>query len=88
MRLLLSTLFLEIGLVLIVTPWTTYWERNYFLQDAELLGALLNSGFVRGAVSGLGIVNMAMAIVDITRQVLGRGQARAVRGLFESRKEP
>ena len=29
-RLLLIAFFLEVGFVLIVVPWSAYWDRNYF----------------------------------------------------------
>lgn len=57
--LLLAALFLEIGLALIVLPWTSYWDRNLFVDMLPALKEALASNVLRGAVSGLGVVNLA-----------------------------
>ena len=31
-----------------MTPWMTFWERNYFAQAWPWLGALMESPYVRG----------------------------------------
>ena len=71
-RLLLVVFFLEIGLVLIVVPWSAFWDRNYFAQLAPLLGALITNNFVRGAVSGLGFINVSVGVAEIVSIVLAR----------------
>jgi hypothetical protein len=63
-RVLLIVLLLEVGLLLTVVPWSTYWDRNYFTQSLPWLRRALASNYVRGAVSGLGLVNLAAAIID------------------------
>jgi hypothetical protein len=65
MRLLLTAFFFEAGLVLVIVPWSVYWERNYFVQSLPLLQAFLTNDFVRGAVSGLGLVNMLAGLAEI-----------------------
>ena len=30
-RLLLVAYFIEVGLLLVLVPWSPFWERNYFL---------------------------------------------------------
>ena len=65
MRLVLIAFFLEVGLMLTVAPWSRYWERNYFADVIPLVGALAANNFVRGAVSGLGLVNIAVAISEL-----------------------
>ena len=64
-RVLLAACFFEIGTVLIVVPWSAFWDRNYFVQSAPLLEALITNNFVRGAVTGLGIVNLCAGFVDL-----------------------
>lgn len=49
---------LETGLVLVVAPWSTFWERNLLAEIAPLFGGVVRLGAVRGAVSGVGIVNL------------------------------
>jgi hypothetical protein len=65
MRLLLTAFFFEAGLVLVLIPWSIYWERNYFLQLLPVLEPFFTNDFVRGAVSGLGLVNFVAGVVEI-----------------------
>lgn len=65
MRLLLTAFFFEAGLVLLIMPWTTYWEQNYFVQSLPLLKTFITNDFVRGAVSGLGLVNLLAGLGEI-----------------------
>jgi hypothetical protein len=65
MRLLLTAFFVETGAVLLLAPWSEFWDRNYFAQGIPLIHAFMVNNFVRGAVSGLGIVNMAAAVAEM-----------------------
>ena len=65
MRLLLTAFFLETGAVLVLAPWSEFWDRNYFAQGLPLIHALMINNFVRGAVSGLGIVNMLAYVAEL-----------------------
>ena len=70
MALFLSALSsLLVGIVLLVAPWTVLWEGNVLLQPSSWLRGLLLSPFARGAVSGLGLVNILLAI-DEARQLV------------------
>ncbi len=64
-RLLLMTCFLEVGLVLILAPWSNYWDRNYFADSLPLLHTIVTNNFVRGAVTGVGVVNLAAALGEL-----------------------
>src|SRR5258708_30939206 len=85
-------LCLEIGLVLTVLPWVPHgwlglsdWSNNYFLLLAAHKAGygvqrFVASGWVRGAVSGIGILNLGMGIWEIinfrqTVRALNAGQA-------------
>jgi hypothetical protein len=49
-----------LGVFLAAAPWTAFWdEATYVLLPAW--GACVRSGWVRGAVSGLGLVDLAVA---------------------------
>lgn len=63
-RFLSFVYLLEAGLLLLVVPWTVFWERNYFLEGT-LAGALLTPHAVRGAISGLGLVCLAAAVAEL-----------------------
>jgi hypothetical protein len=71
-------LCLEIGIFLTVLPWwpqgmwgISDWGNNYFLLYAarktgiQGLQAVVASGWVRGAVSGVGILNLGIAFWEI-----------------------
>ena len=71
-------LCLEIGIFLTVAPWWPHgmwgisdWGNNYFLLYAARktgshgLQAVVASGWVRGAVSGVGILNLGIAFWEI-----------------------
>jgi len=57
--------FVEVGLVLLVVPWSPLWDRNYFVQVWPALEVLTRSNLVRGAISGLGVVNLWAAISEL-----------------------
>ena len=68
----------EIGLVLTVLPWVPHgwwglsdWGNNYFLLlFSRKVGfgvqRFIASGWVRGAVSGIGILNLGMGVWELT----------------------
>jgi hypothetical protein len=56
--------FIQVGMMLLVVPWTPVWTRNSLVSSSIMLHDVLNMGFVRGAVSGLGLVNLWIGISD------------------------
>lgn len=56
---------LEIGLFLLVYPWLPSWEKNYLIQLQPSFTDFLTSAQFRGAVSGLGILNLIAAVSEI-----------------------
>lgn len=71
-RLLVIAVLIELGLLLIIVPWSAYWERNYFAQLSPLVEAIVVNNYVRGAVTGLGAVNVVAALVDLATLVRRR----------------
>lgn len=55
---------LLVGLILVVAPWTTLWDANYLLQPHPFLREVVLSAFTRGAVTGLGLVNILLALQE------------------------
>jgi len=55
---------LLVGIVLVFAPWTPLWDSNWLLQAWPSLRGLLLSSFTRGAVTGLGLVNVLLALHD------------------------
>jgi len=56
---------LLVGLVLLVAPWTAVWDSNWLLQPHPVVRELLLNPFTRGAVSGLGLINIVIALHDL-----------------------
>jgi hypothetical protein len=65
-RLIFVAFFLEVGLLLIVVPWSTFWEQNYF-GAWPVVHAIVTNNFVRGGISGLGVVNLVAGFADLSR---------------------
>ena len=61
----------EVGILLLILPWTQYWEENVFLYfisgrlNAQWIQTFLTSGYMRGAVTGLGVLNILAGMRDI-----------------------
>jgi hypothetical protein len=58
---------LEIGLFLLIFPWTEYWDGNYFNGLIPQMKNYWDNLYVRGAVSGLGAANLYISFVEIFR---------------------
>jgi hypothetical protein len=58
-------LLLETGLLLILIPWSAFWDRNLFLESSSTLNALLTSNYTRGAITGLGLLNVWSALAEL-----------------------
>jgi hypothetical protein len=65
-RLLLVAYFIEAGVLLVVVPWSSFWERNYFVQAWPALEIVIRNYYVRGAVSGLGVVNVCAGLAELS----------------------
>jgi hypothetical protein len=62
-----------------VLPWSTFWEQNYFAESWAPLHAFVTNNFVRGAVSGLGIVNLAIGFSELASLFFTRGRRDMLR---------
>jgi hypothetical protein len=71
-RLALIALFLEIGFLLVVVPWSGFWDRNYFAQALPPVQLLITNNYVRGAISGLGLVNVYLGLAELIATVSAR----------------
>ena len=58
---------LEMGIVLVLFPWSSLWDRNYFFALAPQWSALFSSSYLRGAISGVGVVNVGIAVSEAWR---------------------
>lgn len=55
-----------VGLLLFLLPWSRYWNENHYLMTWPFLGPWISSGFVRGMVSGLGLLDLWIGIAEVT----------------------
>jgi hypothetical protein len=74
---LLAAYFLEAGLILIIAPWSSFWERNFFAGAIPLLDPLLASPYARGAVSGIGVVTLVAGIAELAAAFSARREVPA-----------
>jgi len=65
--------YFELGAVLMVSPWTSYWSDNLFLAylvqrtGSPNLLITMNSVFVRACVTGLGVINVLLGLWEAFR---------------------
>jgi hypothetical protein len=70
-RLVYIAFFIEVGLLLVFVPWSGFWDANYFGAAWPSLRPILSNNFLRGAVTGLGIVNLGAAVADVVLILTG-----------------
>jgi hypothetical protein len=49
----------------VLIPWSGFWDRNYFAATLPFVRDIVENNYVRGAVSGLGIVNICAALAEL-----------------------
>ncbi len=68
LRVLVMLIFFELGVLLVFLPWSGAWERNYFLNRYPALIPVLLNPSLRGAVTGLGVLDIALAAGMLRRR--------------------
>jgi hypothetical protein len=56
---------LEIGIILTVAPWTTFWTNNSLFVSYPQVREIFAHPFVRGLISGLGVTDIWLAIAEV-----------------------
>lgn len=65
------------GMLLTVLPWTPYWASNPLLYKFPLLKMVLLNNFVRGILSGIGLIDIWIGVWDaVSYRDTPRKQAR------------
>ncbi len=54
--------YIELGMLLAILPWTRLWTDNGLILPHPQLRAFLQQNFVRGIVSGVGLVDIWIGI--------------------------
>jgi hypothetical protein len=61
LHVLLSLDVFLLGVLLLLVPWLGYWDHNFFLDKYPALIPILLHPSVRGAVTGLGALDILLA---------------------------
>lgn len=61
-RALLVVVCFEMGAILLYLPWSSFWEKNFFLMQFPLLRHVLLHPSFRGAVSGIGALDIFLSL--------------------------
>jgi hypothetical protein len=76
--LFLIILHIQLGVTLTLIPWVDFglfgnWDNNHLLvmavqkSGSSAIGSIIRSGWVKGAVSGFGLLNILFAFIEIAR---------------------
>jgi hypothetical protein len=68
---------LEAGVFFMIVPWTRVWTINPFLHDNLSVALWADNPFIRGFVSGLGVVHLIIGIRDIIGISRARREAQS-----------
>jgi hypothetical protein len=53
---------IELGMLLAILPWTRVWTENSLLVTYPAMGVFLHNNFARGAITGLGLLDVWIGI--------------------------
>ncbi len=67
---------LEAGVFFIIAPWTPFWTSNPLFQSTELMALVTESFYLRGLVSGLGIVHILLGAREAVMLFVDRRSAQ------------
>ena len=57
----------EVGVFFVVFPWLPYWDSNFLGTFSERWSKIWTDPYFRGAVSGLGLVNIYISLLEMFR---------------------
>ena len=63
---------LEAGLFFTVVPWTRVWTLNPLLHESLAVAFWADNPFVRGFISGLGVVHLIVGVRELVRMARAR----------------
>jgi hypothetical protein len=75
-RLLFAAYFLEAGFILVVAPWSAFWDHNRFAMARPVLEAFLDSAYARGAVTGVGVVTALAGLSELGSVIAAKARRR------------
>lgn len=57
----------EVGVFLLVFPWMDYWNANAIAAFSPWVRSIWESTYFRGALSGLGLINIYISLGEVFR---------------------
>ncbi|MGH9407373.1 MAG: hypothetical protein ACRD3D_16260 [Terriglobia bacterium] len=70
-------LYLALGLALLYCPWLPVWTNNFFLTHHTWLSSAAHNDYVRGAISGVGVIDVWLAFEEVRRRRIPAKKAGA-----------
>ena len=74
-QIILILLALETGLFLTLMPWSSVWDDQLVSGYFSVFRPILGNHFLRGALSGLGLINLWVGIVEAMQWTRSAGSA-------------
>ena len=59
---LMVMIWIELGTILLLLPWSRTWLENGFVYAHPGLRHLLENNFLRGGVSGIGVIDIFLGL--------------------------
>lgn len=63
---------LEAGLFFTIVPWTRVWMVNPWLHSSPALALWADNPFMRGFISGFGVIHLIVGMRDLMRVIRAR----------------
>ena len=57
----------EVGVFLLIFPWMEYWNNNSIASLVPWAREVWTSPYFRGALSGLGVINIYISLAEVFR---------------------
>ena len=67
LAILYVVLCFDMGVFLFILPWVGLWGKNYFVHHYPLVEGVARNYVVRGAVSGIGLADIWLAVYELWR---------------------
>jgi hypothetical protein len=68
---------LEAGLFFTIVPWTRVWAVNPWLHGSMAMAMWADNPFVRGFISGFGVIHLLVGSRDLVRLLRARREGGA-----------
>jgi hypothetical protein len=60
-------LCIMMGMMLLLSPWLLPWGENYFFLRYSWVQTIATNYYVRGAISGIGLADIALGVWETVR---------------------